>query len=486
MSIGPSVALPGLSGYDFNGIVDVMVNNYSLPLNQMQQKQGLLETKKNAWRDINTRLSALEKTLDKLRQSSTWSTTSASSGNPEILSVTSAPGTVKGNYNVKVLQTALAQTAVSEVIKLNDSSDSTGISGGKFEITSGGETVGITVSENCSLDDIAEIINNAKTGVKASVVKVEEGYRLALISTDTGTDNAAVFRDVQGNVLKSLGVLIGDGQGTLNTSQEARNARIEINGITEISSATNTITSAISGLTLNLNKEDPNTVVVVKVSENYAEAQKAVQAFVDQYNSVMSFLQEKLKYDDNTKIKGDLFGDPVLQGIQSRLRSMTAGALNNPTGPFNILSDIGITTSADNFGKSAQLEFNTAKFLQALEENADSVANLLGAQSGGTSPVSQSTQAQSAQGLANIMQEYLRPMVMYQGTLDQTKNSYDRQLTDLKKQIEDFSARIEAYTERTRLRFVALETQLAGLNSQNEWLQGQISAMNLFNKDLRG
>jgi len=428
MSIGPSVALPGLSGYDFNGIVDVMVNNYSLPLNQMQQKQGLLETKKNAWRDINTRLSALEKTLDKLRQSSTWSTTSASSGNPEILSVTSAPGTVKGNYNVKVLQTALAQTAVSEVIKVNDSSDSTGISGGKFEITSGGETVGITVSENCSLDDIAEIINNAKTGVKASVVKVEEGYRLALISTDTGTDNAAVFRDVQGNVLKSLGVLIGDGQGTLNTSQEARNARIEINGITEISSATNTITSAISGLTLNLNKEDPNTVVVVKVSENYAEAQKAVQAFVDQYNSVMSFLQEKLKYDDNTKIKGDLFGDSVLQGIQSRLRSMTAGALNNPTGPFNILSDIGITTSADNFGKSAQLEFNTAKFLQALEENADSVANLLGAQSGGTSPVSQSTQAQSAQGLANIMQEYLRPMVMYQGTLDQTKNSYDRQL----------------------------------------------------------
>lgn len=485
MSIGPSVALPGLSGYDFSGIIDIMVNNYSLPLNQMQQKQGLLETKKNAWRDINTRLSALEKTLDKLRQSSTWSTTSASSGNPEILGVTSAPGTIKGSYNIRVLQTALAQTAVSEVIKAKDSSEPTGISGGRFEITSGDKTTEISVSANFSLNDIVEAINNAKTGVKASVVQVEEGYRLALISTDTGTDNAAVFRDVQGNVLRSLGVLTGDGEGTLNISQEARNARIEINGITEITSATNTITSAISGLTLNLNKEDPDTVVIVKVSENYAEAQKAVQAFVDQYNSVMSFIQEKLKYDENTKIKGDLFGDPVLQGIQSRLRSMVAGAMNNPTGPFNILSDIGITTSADNFGKSAQLEFNTAKFLQALEKNADSVANLLGAPSGGVSPVAQSTEFQSAQGLANIMQEYLRPMVMYQGTLDQTQKGYDRQLTNLKKQIEDFTDRIEAYTERTRLRFVALETQLATLSSQNEWLQAQIAAMNSFNKDLR-
>ena len=485
MSIGPSMALPGLSGYDFSGIVDMMVNNYSLPLNQMEQKKGILETKKNAWRDINTRLSALENTLDKLRQSTTWSTTSASSSNSEILSVTSAAGTVKGNYNIKVMQLALAQTAVSGIVNVDQPSDSTGMTGGEFQITVGEKTADITVSDGASLNNIAESINNAKIGVSASVIQVDGGYRLALLSTETGTDNAAAFTDTQGSVLRGLGVLEGEGQGTLNVSQEARNASVEINGISEITSSSNTFTSAIPGLTLNLGKEAPDTTVVVRISENYAEAQKAVQAFVDQYNSVMSFVENKLNYNKDTKIKGDLFGDPILQGIQSRLRGMVAGSMSNPTGPFNILADIGIKTSSDNFGKSASLDFDIAKFSEALADNPDSVANLMGAPSGGVSPVTESTHVQSAQGLANLIKEYIRPMVMYQGTLDKTNTNFDRQLDNLEKQMESFSDRIGAYAERTRLRFSALETQMAALESQNQWLQSQVSAMDAFNRNAR-
>lgn len=485
MSIGPNIALPGLSGYDFSGIVDMMVNNYSLPLGQMEQKKGMLETKKNAWRDINTRLSALENTLDKLRQSTTWSATSATSSNSEILNVTSAPGTTKGSYNVKVIQVALAQTAVSGIVNADQSSDPLGITGGKFQIAVGEDTADITVSNGASLDDIAESINNAKIGVSASVIKVDGGYRLALLSAETGEDKAASFTDIQGDVLYNLGVLEGEAEGekTLNVSQIAKNAEVEINGITSITSSSNTITSAIPGLTLNISKEAPDTTVVVKVAENYSDAQKAVQAFVDQYNSAMSFVENKLAYDSDTKIKGDLFGDPILQGIQGRLRGMVAGTMNNPTGPFNILADIGIKTSSDNFGKSAKLEFDTAKFNEALAENPDSVANLLGASSGGVSPLTESTENQSAQGLANIMKEYVRPMVMYQGTLDKTNNNYARQLDNLKDQMESFTDRVAAYAERTRLRFTALETQLAGLSSQSEWLNGQITAMNAFNQN---
>jgi len=51
--------------------------------------------------------------------------------------------------------------------------------------------------------------------------------------------------------------------------------------------------------------------------------------------------------------------------------------------------------------------------------------------------------------------------------------------------MESFTDRVAAYAERTRLRFTALETQLAGLSSQSEWLNGQISAMNAFNQDTK-
>jgi len=476
-----NINLAGISGYDFSGIVDAMVSNYSLPLGQMQEKQSALEIKKNAWRDVNTRLSALENTLDKLRTTTTWTATSASSSNTNIVNVKSVAGTVQGNYNIKVTQLAVAQTAVSSIQNVENGASATGLSAGKFEIAAGEKSAEITVADGDSLDTIAASINNAKVGVNASVIKVDGGYRLALISAETGTENAATFSEVSGSVLNSLGIL--DGDGVLNVSQEAKDAKIIVNGISEITSSSNTVTSAIPGMTLTLNEEAPNTTVIVKVSADYAEAQNAIQSFVNQYNSTMSFVEDKLKYEQTTKIKGDLFGDTTLQSIQSRLRNMVSGVMNNPTGPFNILADIGISTSSDNFGKSASLQFDTVKFTEAMQENSDSVANLLGSSAGGVTLIRESSSDQSAQGLANLMKEYLNPMVMYQGTLDKTQSSYDKQITDLKEQIEKFNDRITDYAERTRLRFSLLETQMASLGNQSDWLSGQLSAMNAFGND---
>jgi flagellar hook-associated protein 2 len=480
------LALPGLSGYDFSGIVDAMVQNYSLPLKRMQEKQSTLETVKNAWRDINTRLSALEKTLDKLSDSAVWSATAASSGNTDILTVTSSAKAVQGIYNVKVLNLAVAQTAQSEVLAVEDSSATTGIGQGTFSITVGENTKNIQIKAGASLDEIAAAVNNANAGVAASVIKVSGGYRLALISRNTGTEHAAVFHEVEGNVLHSLGILSIDeisGEDILNISQAAQDARLSINGIDEITSSTNQVTSAIPGLTLNLLSAAPDTTVTVKVSPNYQEAEAAVKAFVDQYNSVMAFIEDKVKYDKDTKIKGDLFGDPVLQGIQSRLRSILGGNLNNPAEHFKSLGEVGISTSGAGFGKSALLEFDTAKFRKAMSEHADSVANLFGARAGGITPRKESTGTERAEGLANILREYLHPMVMYQGSLDKTQENYQKQIDQVKKEIEDFNARVEAYAERVRLQFASLETMLAALDAERQWLSNQIKAMNLYKND---
>mgnify|MGYP001486823679 CR=1 FL=1 len=162
---------------------------------------------------------------------------------------------------------------------------------------------------------------------------------------------------------------------------------------------------------------------------------------------------------------------------------MVAGQMNNSTEPFKILAQIGISTSADDFGKSAALKFDTAKFMEAMEENPESVANLLGAPAGGVEPVRESAGENKAQGLANIMREYLHPMVMYAGTLDETQKGYEDQIDDLKKQIEAFSDRVAAYAERTRMRFSLLETQLASLGNQSQWLQGQINALSAFGQN---
>jgi flagellar hook-associated protein 2 len=377
---------------------------------------------------------------------------------------------------------AVAQTAVSKTIEVADPASSTAVSAGSFVIQVGDKTAEISIKSGDSLEEIAKAINNSKIGVSVSAIKVDGGYKIALLSAETGLEKAASFSELNGgSVLHDLGILRDD--QSLNISQQAKDAKLEINGITQITSAENKITTAVPGLTLTINDEAVDTTVTVKVSADYSGAESTVKSFVDQYNSVMSFIEGKLKYDKDLKTKGDLFADPALQSIQSRLRTMVSSNLNNPSEPFKILADVGLTTSGDNFGKSATLSFDTAKFNEALTENASSVANLFGAAAGGVEPHRESTQSQGAQGLGNILYEYLRPLVRYEGTLDKTSKGYDKQLTDLKDKMADFTERVERYAETTRLKFVRLETQLASLSSQSEWLQGQIDSMNAFYKN---
>ena len=472
-----SLSLSGISGYDFSGITEALISNYSKPLTTMQNSLSSLQEEKYAWQDINTRLSALENTLADLKKSSTWTGTSAVSSNETILTASSDSSTLKGVYAVEVIQLAKAQTAASAVQSVDTASTSlAGLTAGTFQISIGSTTADISVADGASLQDIATSINNAGAGVNASVVKVSGGYQLALVSSKTGTEYAADFTDTTGNVLDFLGIK-PSATGTLNVVQPAQDAQLTINGITNITSSSNTVTTAIDGLTLNLNKEAVGTTVNVTVSADYTDAEKAVQAFVDQYNSLQTLIETDLAYDEAANTKGVLFGDPMVQSVQSRLRTLLSDSMGSMGGTFSLLSDVGIDTSSDNFGKSALLEFDTDAFAEALKEDADGVANLFGATAGGVTPVTETTETTQAQGLANILEEYLNPMVKYGGSLDQTEDGYASQISDLKSRMKDFQGKIDAYTERITNQYSKLEAQLSALSSESTYMTSLLSSM---------
>ena len=469
-----SNALSGLSGYDFSGIVDSLVSIYKLPETRMVTKQTTIQTTKDAWRDVNTRISALEATLTGLSDSTTWTATQATSSNPNLLSATTGINAVQGVYNIKVINTAQAQTVTSTLQAVSSATVATTLTAGTFTITIGGVAKTVSVAAGDSLQTIADSINNAKAGVSATVVQVAGGYQLAITTRQTGSTNAASFANVTGTVLTDLGIL--NGSNALNVSQDAADANLTINGITNITSATNTVTSVISGVTLNINGADNGVSnITLNVTADNSTAQTKIQAFVDQYNSTMDFIGTKLSYDSITKKAGDLLGDQTLQGIQERLRGMVTGTLNNPTGPYLTLSSIGVSTSGQDYGKDATLSFDTSKFATAMAANPQSVANLFGAAAGGVTP---SKDTSNTQGLANILENYLHPMLMYGGSFATQQSGYDTQLTDLKTQIADFETRATAYQAQQKLKFANLETILAGLNSQGSWLTSQINSMN--------
>jgi len=266
--------------------------------------------------------------------------------------------------------------------------------------------------------------------------------------------------------------------------QTAQDASLSVNGVQNITSATNTVTTAIPGITLNINGSDAGaSTTTLNVSANTLLAQTNIQAFVTQYNSTMSLINTALNggstTDSTTGITtnqpGVLEGDATLEGIQQQLRTMVSGStFNNPTGPYQTLSSIGITTSSANFGEDPTLTFDTTQFAAAMVANPNSVANLFGAAAGGVTP---STSTSNAQGLANILENYLQPMVMYGGSLSTTEAGYTSQLTDLQTQITNFETKATAYEAAQNLKFANLETLLAGLNSQNSALTSAINGL---------
>jgi len=478
-----SNALSGLSGYDFSGIVDSLVSVYKLPENQMITSQTTIQTTKDAWRDVNTRMSALEATLTGLSDSTTWTATQATSSNNNLLSATTGINAVQGVYNIQVINTAQAQSVTSTLQTVSSAAAATTLAAGTFTITTGGVAQTVTVAAGDSLQTIADSINNAKAGVSATVIQVTSGatvgYKLAITARQTGTTNAASYADITpGSVLATLGIPTGTSPTTYSTTnggQLAADATLTVNGVSGITSATNTVTSVIPGVTLNINGADNGTTTItLNVTANNSIAQTKIQAFVDQYNSTMDFIGTKLSYNSDTKVAGDLLGDQTLQGIQERLRGLVSGTFNNPTGPYLTLSSIGISTSGQDYGKDPTLSFDTSKFATAMADNPQSVANLFGAAAGGVTPITATT---NTQGLANILENYLHPIVMYGGTLATKQTNYDSQLTDLKAQITDFEARATAYQAQQKQKFSDLETILEGLNSQGASLTSAIASL---------
>jgi flagellar hook-associated protein 2 len=179
-------------------------------------------------------------------------------------------------------------------------------------------------------------------------------------------------------------------------------------------------------------------------------------------------LNDKTKFDPETKIKGDLFADPMVNTIRSRLRDMITSDFGmEPGSALTALKDIGLETSGANFGKEGTLTFDTAKFNKAMTENPQGVMNLLG---GGMGDM-------ATKGMANKYKDFVRDYVMADGRLSKTIKGYDKQISDVKKRIDDFNRRIEDFSFNIKLKFSRLEAMLGNLDGQRETMAMQLGQL---------
>lgn len=330
----------------------------------------------------------------------------------------------------------------------------------------------VTVTATDTLRDIKTAINTAGAGVTAAIID----DRLVLTSDSSGTAGEMTFTDADG-ILEDLGIL--NGGAAKNELQAARDALFTINGL-EITRDSNSVDDALSGVTLNLleatDADGNGTIgegetVQLVISSDTDTVVEAVQAFVDQYNLVMDWVNTNFGEAD-----GLLNGDPTMMRIQRALKEQVNGAVAGLT-QYNSLSMVGITTSDSSatlgFSASGQLTLDQDALEAALADDATAVKELF-----------YDSTASPATGVAARLSDYIDHLITSGTGIIPTRNeSLDDQMDDLQDQIDLLNIRLELKEEQLNRQFTLLESALSSLQSQGNWLAGQIATLPGFTQE---
>ncbi len=273
----------------------------------------------------------------------------------ELLSATSAA--TAGSHTVTVQQLAQTSTEASSAVAANDT-----LSGSfTFHIGSGSsQSISVDPANN-TIAGLAATINQAGLGIAASVVTDSSGSRLSLISQTTGA---------AGQINIDSSSLSGSASGTVSlvAGQPGQDAQLTVDGI-QTTSASNTVTGAISGVTMQLLgvSSSPTTPVQVQIDNDTASVTSSLSTLVKDYNSVVSALSAQEGKDASGNAE-PLFGSTIISQLQQTL----SGALTTPSGTsLTSPTQIGLSLNSD-----GTLSLDTDQLTAALNGNYSGVQAL--------------------------------------------------------------------------------------------------------------
>jgi flagellar hook-associated protein 2 len=232
---------------------------------------------------------------------------------------------------------------------------------------------GVTINykNTDSVTSVINRINASSAGVTAFYDPVQDRVRITASQTGART---MTMSDTQGNFLSAIGAIGGNQQ----LGQNAIFSIDSVNGGANLTSATNTVTGYIPGVTLDL-KSTSATPVTVNVTQNPQSTIDSVKMFVGQFNNVMKVIADQTKYDASTKTASVLNGDASVVSMQRQLRQKVSDAALGATGKYQNLFAIGVNFGAVGtaVGLTDNLTVDESKLSAAIADNPQAVEAVL-------------------------------------------------------------------------------------------------------------
>lgn len=439
------------SGLDIAGIVDKLVAAERAPIaNRLTARESKANDLLSALGKFRSSLATFQDSLKSMKELNTFQGRKITLGDEKVFTATASPTSLPGNYSVEVLTLAAAHrissTAQPDAV--------TAVGTGTISITANGATSNIAIGSDANtLNDIRDAINGAadNPGVRATIVTGTDGAHLVISATKTGAANAITLAVSGGDGgLSPFVYAAGGPSNTMTQLDAATDATLSIDGIA-VSSATNTVTDAIQGVSLNLVSAKPGTTLALGISYDTDGAKRSVGNFVNSYNKLIDTITELTKYNPDTKDAAPLLGDATVRGIRDQLRreiSSVAGSVDTAS-----LASIGVTTQIN-----GKLTADATKLDTAIAADFDAVGGLFSGTTGLATRLDTMVTATLSGASAIATRE---------GNLKTTLKSITTQRASLNDRLEQVRARLSK-------QFNAMDSLLAQLKTTSNFLSAQL------------
>ena len=348
--------------------------------------------------------------------------------------------------NGKSLESESKLGSVSLSGKLNAANFTTPMTGGsagEFQVN------GVSIKYDSANDSVADVlnrINSSTAGVMASYDSINN--RFSMVNKNTGSVGIALADVAGSNFLQATGLL--------NSSIElGKNLQYTINNGGTLTSQSNTITAASSGLTglsvtalAAATTDHPNFTVTVGMDTG--KIKSAISSFVSAYNATQAYINTNTasSTDAHGKVTAGILADePEVTEISSRLRGLTNSSIHGLR-----LDSLGFASNGydDNLATT-----NASALDTALANDPASVKDFF-------------TNATS--GLAVGFDAYLTSTVGDDGSLTKHQTTISGQALAINTQVSDMEKLVQDDIARMDAEFQAMETAQANTNQQLAFL----------------
>jgi flagellar hook-associated protein 2 len=438
----------GFNGFDFGSIIDAIMQSESQPLTTLQNQQQSVKDKDAALVQLNGFIGALQSQTNALIKDNVFDNVEASSSDTSVASVTTGEGGLPGRYDLHTNYLAKGQVTSSTngYTNLTDvAADSGSIS---FTID-GTTTDPIVISQATTLASLKDDINEQNSGVVASIVNTGSNYKLVISSRTTGEENGFTINSTLAN---GVGTVVGFAAGqnpTSGNSQDARDAEFTVNGLA-VTSATNTVTDAVPGVTVKLVTTGD---AVIDVTADYDAVKEVVKAMVTQFNKLREFSSKQQSMDASGK-RAPLAGDTIMRSTLQGIRSAVLGE-NANGGRFSYMSEIGLE-----FTSTGDLKLNEGTFNTAISSHAADMKQLFQ----GTDTVD---------GVFDDLKTTLDGLDGTAGLIKTTRSSLDLSIKNYRDRIQSQQMRLEVRRQELQRMYAAADEAMSKLNS----MSGQLASI---------